>query len=216
MVQSCSWHLKTCESIENRKSKIFANPILSFYVRIEESKKTNRTGQQIDVSHSDHLRPKVKMSHIASHRKLSIHRRHKREQHPSQSKQKKKNKKKIAKSIFFHLPLFLFSHSYEIRSWTEIGKKNGFVFDFLYLVCSLFFFVIWALASGVVTSSGHWGERGDGERDLIESVRRSKAEKSIRSEMTIPLGWGWTDPESRNDTKRRWPGNIRIYEIFPL
>ena len=32
IVKSCSGHLKTCKSIENRKSKIFANPILSSYV----------------------------------------------------------------------------------------------------------------------------------------------------------------------------------------
>ena len=32
IVKSCSGHLKLCKSIENRKSKIFANPILSSYV----------------------------------------------------------------------------------------------------------------------------------------------------------------------------------------
>ena len=31
MVKSCSGHLKKCKSIENRMSKIFTNPILSFY-----------------------------------------------------------------------------------------------------------------------------------------------------------------------------------------
>ena len=41
MIKSCSGHLKTCKSIENRKSKIFANPILSSYVLEESKKKRN-------------------------------------------------------------------------------------------------------------------------------------------------------------------------------
>ena len=38
MDKSCSGHLETCKSIENRLSKIFANPILSSFT-LEESKK---------------------------------------------------------------------------------------------------------------------------------------------------------------------------------
>ena len=48
-VKSCSGHLKTCKSIENRTSKIFMNPILSSYAYRRKSLKLHKSKHQCSV-----------------------------------------------------------------------------------------------------------------------------------------------------------------------